>query len=193
MESAEKLRNIHTKTTSGITTEKISEVLRKQFAHNTKDFQEAKVSQIKQLQKQKESVEQDRKNYRRDALKVGYNREEIEETTKDMDEDIRVIEGQISELSESSDMEQYLEKLPTMLLKTVELSGNAIQKRNTVGMREDIKKLLEITTVELTITNKKELKVKLFEVLDSLISDVDSVLEAPPGVEPGYGALQAPA
>ena len=53
--------------------------------------------------------------------------------------------------------------------------------------------LLEITTVELTISNKKELKVKLFGVLDRLVNGENFNLEAPSGVEPDYGALQAPA
>ena len=60
-------------------------------------------------------------------------------------------------------------------------------------MKEDILKLLQLTTFELTVSNKKELKFKLFDVLSRLISSDKCVLEAPPGVEPGYGALQAPA
>ena len=60
-------------------------------------------------------------------------------------------------------------------------------------MREDIKKLIEITTVELIILNKKELKIKLFDVVDRVLSGDNSALEAPSGVEPDYKALQASA
>ena len=58
-------------------------------------------------------------------------------------------------------------------------------------MKDDIKKLLEITTVELTITNKKELRIQLFDVLDKLVSSDNFNLEVPSGVEPLSKALQA--
>jgi hypothetical protein len=157
--------------------QKISDVLKMQFNEDTKDFRNAKEIQINKFQKQKEEIEQERKNYRREALKMGYNREEIEETTKDMDDTIKLIESQIIELSDNTDMEKYLEKLPEVLLKTVELASNTINRANLEGLREDIKLLLEITTVELTVTNKKELKVKLFDVLDKLVSSDNFNLE----------------
>jgi len=51
----------------------------------------------------------------------------------------------------------------------------------------DIKTLLEITTVELTVTNKKELKVKLFDVLEGIISRDLYLLEKEVGkVIPNY-------
>jgi hypothetical protein len=38
-------------------------------------------------------------------------------------------------------------------------------------MRESVKKLMELTTSELFINDKKELKIKLFWVLDMLLND----------------------
>jgi len=128
----------------------ISDVLKQQFNTDTKEFHYAKEAQLKKYQKKREEIELERKNYRRDALKMGYSREEIEETTKDMDDAIKLVESQIMELSDNTNMEEYLEKLPNMLLKTAEL----------------------------TITNKKELKVKLFEVLDRLVNSDFSILDA---------------
>lgn len=93
----------------------------------------------------------------------------------------------------NTDMEKYLEKLPEVLLKTVELVSNTINKEQIEVIKEDIIKLIEITTVELTITNKKELKIQLFDVLDKLVSSDIFTLEAPSGVEPDYKALQASA
>ena len=171
--------------------QQISDVLKKQFDTDTKEFHDMKEAQTKKFQKKKEELEQERKNYRRDALKMGYSREEITETTKDMDDAIKLIESQIMELSDNTDMEVYLEKLPEMLLKTVELASNTINKAKIEGFKNDIKLLLEITTVELTINNKKELKVKLFDVLDRLVKSDFSILEASMGVEPISTALQA--
>lgn len=171
----------------------ISDVLKNDFQINQKEFYNLKESEIKKLEKKKDELELERRNYRRDALKMGYSKEEIEETTKDIDKSISIIENQIFELSDNTDMEEYLEKLPEVLLKTVELASNTINKANLEGLRNNIKTLLEITTVELTITNKKELKIQLFDVLDKLVSSDIFNLEVPPGVEPGYKALQASA
>jgi hypothetical protein len=46
--------------------------------------------------------------------------------------------------------------------------------------------------VNYSVNNKKELKIKLFDVLDRVIMSDNSVLEAPAGVEPASRALQAP-
>jgi molecular chaperone DnaK (HSP70) len=124
---------------------------------------------------------------------MGYNKAEIDETTKDMESAINRIDEEINEFSENSDMEKYLDRLPEVLLKTFELASNAVQKREIKDIHDDVLKLLELTTFELTVNNKKELKVKLFDVLDRLISSDNCILEAPSGVEPDYGALQAPA
>ncbi len=112
---------------------------------------------------------------------------------EDTENEIQAIKEQMDALSESTDMEQYLERLPEILLKTFELTSNAISKGKTHDNKDDLLKLIEITTFELTVSNKKELKVKLFEVLDKLISSDNCILEAPSGVEPDYKALQASA
>ena len=88
---------------------------------------------------------------------------------------------------------QNISRIFVILSESVELGTNAIQERNTEVMKNDLMKLLEITTVELTVNNKKELKVKLFEVLDRFNSSESSIVEAPSGVEPDYKALQASA
>ena len=124
---------------------------------------------------------------------MGYSKEEINETTNDMENSIKLIDEQINEFLQGTDMEQYLERLPEILLKTFELTSNAISKGKTHDNKDDLLKLIEITTFELTVSNKKELKVKLFEVLDKLISSDNCILEAPSGVEPDYKALQASA
>ncbi|HRI36906.1 MAG TPA: hypothetical protein PK765_07860 [bacterium] len=162
-----------------IAVERIAEALKKQFDTNTRDFKEAKANQVRALEKRKEEIESERKNYRREALKMGYAREEIEETTKDMDSDLRALESRISDLSRDTEMERYLDRLPEMLLETVELASNGISRAKIEDLRADLKTLLEISTVELTVTNKKELQVKLFEVLEGLISSDGDLLDTP--------------
>lgn len=43
-------------------------------------------------------------------------------------------------------MEKYLDRLPQVLLKTVELASNAINKAQIEDMKVDMIKLIEITT-----------------------------------------------
>ena len=43
-----------------------------------------------------------------------------------------------------------------------------------------------------SVNNKKELQIKLFEVLDVLVNEGNVGMEAPAGVEPASRALQAP-
>jgi hypothetical protein len=168
-----------------------SEELRKKFLSETKELRGAKKDQVKKLEDQKQAVEIERKTYRKNAVSMKIEKEELDEITADFDKDIQRLDGLISELSADTEMESYLERIPEILEKTVELASNPLRKAEIERLREDVKKLLEITTVELTITNKKELKIKLFDVLNSLLSSDKSILEASMGVEPISTALQA--
>lgn len=68
-------------------------------------------------------------------------------------------------------MEQYLERLPEIVQKLHELSSKVLSEADYEGMRNDIKQLIEIVSHELILNNKKELKVKLSEVLENLETD----------------------
>ena len=106
---------------------------------------------------------------------------------------IRKIDIALEEFNNDSDLDKYLERLPIILFKTFELGSNAIKQAENLESKNDILKLIELTTFELSVNNKKELKVKLFDVLDKFITSDLSLLEAPSGVEPLYKALQASA
>lgn len=110
---------------------------------------------------------------------------------EDTKKSIKLANDKINELSEGSDMDKYLVKLPEVLTETFELMEDALPKAKKPIKKEDLLKLFELTTFELTVNNKKELKIKLFDVLDALISSEKSALEAPSGVEPLSTALQA--
>jgi hypothetical protein len=48
----------------------MAEILKKQFHTSTRDFEIAKENELKRLLKKKEELETERKNYRREALKM---------------------------------------------------------------------------------------------------------------------------
>lgn len=155
----------------------LSFFIEKDFSIKNTSFQNEKNEQIKKLEMEKWVFEEKKKNYRRNAVLAGFTKEEIEMESKDMDLSIKIIEEKIAEFSENTDMEKYLQRLPEVLLKTFELTSNALYEKEIKGIKDDIIKLVELTTFELTINNEKELKIKLFEVLDRLISSDNYVVE----------------
>ena len=148
---------------------------------------------IEVLIKQKESFESQKRDYRKKAVIAGFTKEEIDLESEDMDRQIQLLENEINEFSVDTDIDKFLVRLPEVLSKTFELASNVLFKGKTQDNKDDLLKLIEISTFELTVNNKKELKVKLFEVLDRLVSSDNCILEAPSGVEPDYKALQASA
>ena len=89
---------------------------------------------------------------------------------QETENEIQDIEARIELLSESTNIEEYLFRMPEILLNLHELSSRVLSEADYEGWRDDIKQLMEIVLHELTLTNKKELKVKLSEVLENLES-----------------------
>ena len=87
---------------------------------------------------------------------------------QDTEKEILEIENQIDILSESTNIEQYLDRLPKILSDLHELASKVQSEADYEDMRNDIKQLMEIVSHELILDNKKELKVKLFEGLEKL-------------------------
>ena len=87
---------------------------------------------------------------------------------EDTEKEIREIESQIDSLSESTNMEEYLDRLPEILQNLHELSSRVLTEAEYGDMRNDIKQLIEIVSHELILSDKKELKVKLFEGIESI-------------------------
>jgi hypothetical protein len=82
--------------------------------------------------------------------------------------EIDKIDKEILELGEATDIEQFFRRLPEVLSKTFELSSKVLHSEEIETMKDDIYKLIEITTFELSIDTEKELQIKLFEVLETL-------------------------
>jgi hypothetical protein len=70
-------------------------------------------------------------------------------------------------LSQETEIEQFIDALPDILAKTFELSKKAFLDQDFEQSRQEIMKLIEITTFELTVNTKKELRIKLFDWLVS--------------------------
>ncbi len=152
----------------------------------------ARKQQIEEFEKQKKTLEDERRNYRRKAVNLGFSAEEIEETSKDIEKSIKLIEEQIQEFSENSDMEKYLERLPQVLLEIVELVLKSLSKGKIEEKQDNLVRLFELAVSNFSVSNKKELKIELFKVLEALTNDEKTYMEAPAGVEPASRALQAP-
>jgi Resolvase, N terminal domain len=82
-------------------------------------------------------------------------------------EEIR-IKNEISDLKKWNELDIYLEKIPSLLLKILELLGSVLYKEKVSELDEEIKALIKMTTLELIVNNKKELKIKLFDTLQNI-------------------------
>lgn len=133
-----------------------------------KGEQEIRDQQKKWLEQKKQILEEEKKNINKKAFKLGYTAEMANEMKEDTDKEIYDIQIQIDALSESTDMEQYLERLPEILKKLHELTSNVLCEADLDDMRDDVKKLIDIVAHELVINNKKELKVELYDTLNNL-------------------------
>lgn len=93
-----------------------------------------------------------------------------EERMKEIDKEILEIENDISSLWVAHDLEQFVDRLPDILIKIFELSSKVLTNKEINEMRWDILKLVELTTFELSVSTKKELTVKLFDGFKNVIN-----------------------
>ena len=68
-------------------------------------------------------------------------------------------------------MEEFINRLPEIITNLHELSSKMLSNQEYEGWREDLRKFIQIVSHELILTNKKELKIKLFEGLENLETD----------------------
>ncbi len=133
-----------------------------------KEEQWMRDQQKKELEQKKQILEEEKKSINKKAFKLGYSAEVANEMREDTEKEIYNIQTQIDSLAESTDMEQYLERLPEILKKLHELTSNVLCEADIDDMRDDVKKLIDIVAHELVLNNKKELKVELYDTLNNL-------------------------
>jgi Resolvase, N terminal domain len=100
----------------------------------------------------------------------GFGKELSDDLVNDEKQKLEELERRLSELSESTDLEAFFEKLPEILSKIFELLDKVLSKTKLSEVRGDFFRLLEIVTFELVIDTKKELKIKLFDGIENWIS-----------------------
>ena len=132
------------------------------------DFQK---TAVEQFQKQKEDIAKDMAWVQDKAFAMGYDKAFADRQIESKRWEIARIELSIRELENNTNLQDILDKIPVILSKIVELTDSPLWEAKTKDSREHIKIILEIITVELTIGNKKELKIKLFEGLEDFLND----------------------
>lgn len=101
------------------------------------------------------------------SILYGYDKEIVDELVQEQQSAINTIKEKIYNLSQETEIEQFIDALPDILAKTFELSKKAFLDQDFEQSRQEIMKLIEITTFELTVNTKKELRIKLFDWLAS--------------------------
>ena len=119
--------------------------------------------ELEKLRKEKELL-----TFIRNAIIKDVDAEQIDAIKKEFHNEIETLEIKIDGYTEQTWLEEYLLKLPSILYKTFELGNTALKQKEKAVIKEDILKLMELTTFELTLDTKKELTVKLFDVLKDL-------------------------
>ena len=138
---------------------------------NEKIEKEVRETQKMKLEQKKLELEMEKKEILKKAFKGWFSSEFANEMKEDTEKEIQEVQSQIDFLSESTNIEEYLDRLPEILQNLHELSSRVLCEADYVWWRDDIRQLMEIVLHELTLTNKKELKVKLFEGLENLETD----------------------
>jgi hypothetical protein len=123
---------------------------------------------INELERKKSELETKKDSIEDEAWDRGFDIEFVNRRKRQIDSDIQNIQSQIDTLVESSSVEEYLNRLPEILQNLHELSSNVLSNAVYTSWRNDLKQLIELTTHELILNDKKELKVKLFDALEKL-------------------------
>lgn len=135
---------------------------------NEKIEKEVRETQKMKLEQKKLELEMEKKEILKKAFKGWFSAEFANEMKEDTEKEIQEVQSQIDFLSESTNIEEYLDRLSEILQNLHELSSRVLCEADYVWWRDDIRQLMEIVLHELTLTNKKELKVKLLEGLENL-------------------------
>ncbi len=116
---------------------------------------------MERLKKEKAIREAKAKLIELDCYNRGYSAEFSNERKQDEDNAIREIENRIEALSQSTNFEKDLERLPEIFDKILELAGRTISKAENETLESDITKLIQLIKPKLPVYNEKELKVEL--------------------------------
>lgn len=142
----------------------LQENITKIFVTSTQDVRKEQIALLKDLESQKHKIEEQNKLMMTNFLKSG-SIEGMEEVIKEQIEEgkkrIGEINNKIENLMNQKDSEIFLERIPSILKKTFELSEKLLTDDENRSLREDIYELIMLTTFELKIKKKKALEIEL--------------------------------
>lgn len=124
-----------------------------------------------ELQRKEEETKKEKVNLTRLLGKGIIEKDIYDATIQSLSSEIDELKYELNTLSESTNMEEFINRLPEIITNLHELSSRVLTDAEYEWWRDDVKKLMQIVLHELTLTNKKELKVKLFEGLENLETD----------------------
>ena len=138
---------------------------------NKQSFKEKdeRIVELQKLQKEKIKKEQQRDSTPMELAALRYPYEYVEKVVSWIDQDIKELDKNIERLSQNSSIEEFLDKIPEVITKIFELCSKALSNQEISAIKDEVIKLVEITTFELSVSTKKELKVKLFEGLEDVL------------------------
>ena len=85
---------------------------------------------------------------------------------KELFEQIQDIEMKLETMKENENFEEFLQRIPEVINNLHELARNTLNNAENQAFREQVKELMQFTLHELTLNNKKALKIRLFEALE---------------------------
>ncbi len=165
------------------------------FEESTKQIRSEQKEKVDNLKKEKDRLEESNKTALKTYLissHIEWIKEVLAETLENNKQQILIINEKIDEMENQNDFDVFCAKIPDILKKTFELATKVLTDKENEHLKEDIYDLIKLTAFELKIKKKKALEIELFWPVRQVLFGGNVVLEAPPGVEPGYEALQAP-
>jgi len=133
-----------------------------------RDKKELRKGVIKEKEVEKRRLEEEKKTQEIRWMREGFSKEQIDSATQSILDDIRNIELDIQRFSEKENLEVFLDRVPEVLEKIIELIDSIDSNADIDTMKGDLLLLLQITTFELPISTKKELQIKLLDGIESL-------------------------
>jgi len=138
---------------------------------------------IRNLEDQISKKEESKTNILKDALIKGYSADIANSVVLDVEREISSLRKQILSLYHASEIELFIQRIPSILWKIFELSTKVLWVKEIEPVKSELLKLIELTTFELSVSTKKELTVKLFEGLEDVLKvDSDIWLASPQSI-----------
>lgn len=137
------------------------------LAQEKQKEKEERKKQKEVLQQKIKELEEQKKQVRINAIIQMRPQEMIDETMQFMDKEIETIKNEMENLNNDEDFSEFVARIPEIIIHLHKHLEKGLIEGENEEQREEIKKLMELTLHKLTLTNKKALKIRLFETLEN--------------------------